>query len=192
MIKKTITFRDLDGNPLTEDFYFALNTAEITELVVVDKDLMSFFNKLENLKEDATVESVEKLSIDGAEVMTVFKKFIELSVGKRSEDGRRFIKNQEIRDDFLQTDAYSVLFVELCTNAGQAAEFVNGIVPSNFAEIVAQIEQANTTNAQTELSASTEPAWVTEGRIPTNDELKNATPEQIQLAFQRKTAETSQ
>ena len=36
---------------------------------------------------------------------------------------------QELRDDFLQTEAYSELFIELASDADAASSFVNGIIP---------------------------------------------------------------
>ena len=49
--------------------------------------------------------------------------------GEKSPDGKRCIKNQELRDAFAQTEAYSDLFMELATDAEAAARFINGIVP---------------------------------------------------------------
>ena len=60
------------------------------------------------------------------------KGFVEAalkSYGEKSLDGRKFVKNDEVRDNFQQTEAYSALFMELATNADAAAEFVNGIIP---------------------------------------------------------------
>lgn len=189
MIKKTITFKDLDGNDLTEDFYFGISTAEVTELVVMDEDLMGFFEKIAEHQEG------EPLPLKGGEVMRVFKAFISMSVGKRSEDGRRFIKNDDIRDDFMQTDAYPTLFMDLVTNPNEAAEFINGIVPGNLAEVVAKMpKDAETTDIQlpSQNDAPEMPAWYTEGRIPNESELVNASPELLREAFRRKAAQPSQ
>ena len=53
----------------------------------------------------------------------------DILYGEKSPDGKRFIKNQELRDAFAQTEAYSDLFMELATDAEAAARFINGIVP---------------------------------------------------------------
>ena len=57
------------------------------------------------------------------------KNFIFKAYGEKSPDGKRFIKSKEISEAFAQTEAYSQLFMELCTNETTMAEFVNGIVP---------------------------------------------------------------
>ena len=59
----------------------------------------------------------------------MFKDIILRAYGEKSADGKRFIKNQELRDAFAQTEAYSDLFMELATDAEAAAKFINGIIP---------------------------------------------------------------
>ena len=48
-----------------------------------------------------------------------------------SDDGKRFIKNEQLREEFSQTEAYSDLFMELASDADAASAFVNGIIPKN-------------------------------------------------------------
>ena len=63
-------------------------------------------------------------------IIDTMKDIILKSYGVKSPDGRRFIKNQEVRDAFAQTEAYSQLFMELATNAKAASDFVAGIIPA--------------------------------------------------------------
>ena len=67
--------------------------------------------------------------------MKVMKEIILKAYGVKSEDGKRFIKSEELSIAFSQTEAYSNLYMELCTNAAKAAEFVNGIMPAGLSEI---------------------------------------------------------
>lgn len=117
MIKKTIKYTDFDGNERTEDFHFNLTKAEITEI--------------EMSTEGGLVKMIEKLvaSQDSKRIIEIFKDLILTSYGEKSPDGRRFIKNQELRDSFAQTEAYSELFMELSSNSEAAANFMNGIIP---------------------------------------------------------------
>ena len=46
-----------------------------------------------------------------------FKRIIFLAYGVKSEDGKRFIKSDEIREEFSQTAAYSELFMQLALDA---------------------------------------------------------------------------
>ena len=181
MLKKTITYDDFDDNSVTEDFYFNLSKADLAEMELSQK------GGLEEYIKKIIAES------DGAKLVEIFKELLLKSVGRRSEDGRRFIKNQEIVDDFTQTNAYSELFVELATNADQGAAFINGIIPTSMQEAAkaAAAESLELPAVSDTPEAIREPSWITDGRVPTPAELKNATPEQISLAFQRKQAESN-
>lgn len=118
MIKKTMTYTDYDGNQRTEDFYFNLTKAEVAEME------MSTAGGLDKMINRIIAEQ------DGKRIIELFKDLVLRSYGKKSDDGRRFIKSQELREDFAQTEAYSDLFMELATDADAAAKFVNGIVPN--------------------------------------------------------------
>lgn len=117
MIKKTISYTDYDGNERTEDFYFNLTKAEVMEMeMTTDGGLQKMIEKIIQTS-------------DTKKIIELFKGIILKSYGEKSPDGRRFIKNDEIRDAFAQTEAYSQLFMELATDADKASEFVNGVVP---------------------------------------------------------------
>lgn len=117
MLKKTIKYTDFDGNERTEDFYFNLTKAEVTEM--------------EMSTDGGLAKMLEKIiaAQDSKRIIEAFKDLILRAYGEKSPDGKRFIKNQDVRDAFAQTQAYSELFMELAMNAEQAANFVNGIVP---------------------------------------------------------------
>jgi len=119
MLKKTITYIDFDDKKRTEDFYFNLTKAEVTEMEMsTDGGLAKMLGKI-------VAEQ------DSKKIIEAFKDLILRSYGEKSPDGKRFIKTQELRDAFSQTEAYSDLFVELSGNAEAAADFVNGIIPSS-------------------------------------------------------------
>lgn len=127
MIKKTMTYTDYDGVQRTEDFYFNLTKAEVAEMQV------STVGGLDKMIKQIISEQ------DGKRIIELFKDLVLRSYGKKSPDGRRFIKNQELRDDFAQTEAYSDLFMELATDADAASAFVNGIVP-NMDDLAAKVK----------------------------------------------------
>ncbi len=120
MIKKTITYEDFDGNERTDDYYFNLTKAEVMEL------RFSINGGLENMLDQIIKEQDQKQLIE------YFKKLVLASYGKKSLDGRTFMKNDEIREEFKSTMAYSEIFMELATDDKAAAEFVNGILPKDL------------------------------------------------------------
>ena len=117
MLKKTITSVDFNGNERTEDFYFNLTKAEVMEMEMSTVGGLS--------------EMIQKIvsAQDTPSIIKVFKDLILRSYGEKSADGKRFIKTPEMAEAFSQTEAYSVLFMELATDAEAAAAFVNGIIP---------------------------------------------------------------
>lgn len=125
MLKKTINYVDYNGSEREEDHYFNLSKAEIMEMELSTAGGLS-----------GMIQNIVKTQ-DGPAIMKIFKDIILKSYGKKSPDGKRFEKSEEISKAFEQTEAYSVLFMELVTDADAAAAFVNGIIPSDVAKEIA-------------------------------------------------------
>ncbi len=120
MLKKTITYTDYNGVERKEDFYFNLTKAEITEME------LSTTGGLSTVLQRIVSEQ------DQPQLIRMFKDLIIRSYGKKSDDGKRFIKNEQLSEEFTQTEAYNILFMELATDAEKAANFVNGIIPKEL------------------------------------------------------------
>lgn len=132
MLRREVTYTDFDGEVKTEVFYFHLTKAEILEFNLAYK------GGVIALLEDMVKEK------DMAKLVEYFKKLILLSYGEKTASGR-FIKNDEIRDAFKCTEAYSQLFMELATDANAGSEFVNGIIPKEAQQQIADTEVQNGT-----------------------------------------------
>ena len=117
MLAKKIAYVDYNGNPREEVFYFNLSKAEIMEMELGVAGGMT-----------RMIEAMVAAE-DGPGLSKLYKEIILKAYGEKSADGRRFVKSQELRDAFEQTDAYSELYMELVTDADKASEFVNGIMP---------------------------------------------------------------
>lgn len=118
MHKRSITYPDYNGNMLTEDFYFNISRAE-----VIDMQMSIAGGYDEKLKKIVA-------SNDQTELYRLFKEFIMTSYGVKSDDGKRFIKSKELTDAFMQSEAYSVLLVELTENDENGANFINAVLPN--------------------------------------------------------------
>lgn len=119
MLKKTITYKDYNGETRAEDHFFNLTQAECMEME------LSTTGGMQQLIERIVSEK------DNAKIVSMFKKIILASYGIKSPDGKYFRKSPEISKDFESTEAYSVLFMELATNGDAAAEFVRGVFPES-------------------------------------------------------------
>lgn len=121
MLKKTMTYEDYNGVERTEDFYFNLSKAELMEM--------------EMGVSGGYAEMIQKIvsAQDAPEIIKIFKDLILKSYGVKSPDGKRFEKSEALSAAFSQTEAYSMLFMELASDADAAAKFVNGIMPADIA-----------------------------------------------------------
>jgi hypothetical protein len=117
MLKRTITYQDFDNNERTEDFFFHLSQAEITQM-----DMST---------PGGLVEKIQRIvdAKDGTEIMKLFQEIILKAYGRKSADGRLFEKSEQISREFTWSPAYDILFMEICSNPDKAAAFINGIVP---------------------------------------------------------------
>lgn len=122
MITKPITYVDYNGVERTENFMFNLSKAEIMEMELTTTGGLA--------------EMIQRIvaAQDTPSIIKIFKDLILKSYGVKSPDGKHFIKSKELSTEFSQSEAYSVLFMELATDADAAASFVNGIVPSDVAK----------------------------------------------------------
>lgn len=122
MLKKTITYTDFNDNELTEDFYFRLSKPELTEL--------------ETEVEGGLLAKIKKIvaNNDYAEGMRMFHSLIIKSYGIKSEDGKSFVKSDEIALAFTQSAAYEVLYSEILADENSAVNFILGILPKDVAE----------------------------------------------------------
>lgn len=116
MLKKTIKYKDYDGNEREEDFYFNFTEAELSEMELSVKG---------GLKQK--LEAIVKAKNE-PEIVKHFKEIILLAYGEKSPDGRQFIKSPELSKAFSYTPAYSILFMELASDADAAAKFINGVI----------------------------------------------------------------
>jgi hypothetical protein len=170
MLKKTITYEDYNGVERTEDFYFHLNKSD---LVIWTAETMG-----------AGLEVYFKSVLargNHSEILAVFQRLIQMSIGVKSPDGREFIKNDEVREAFINTNAYQDLFMELMEDSAAAAEFVNGIMP---------------TGSRKNVNARNEPREYSHDELLSMDENqflaiagdpKHMSREHLMVAFERKT-----
>ena len=122
MLKKHVEYIDYNGNERKEYHNFNLNKAEIMEM-----ELSTSGGLAEMIQQSVA-------SQDSPKIVKIFKDLVLKSYGQKSLDGKRFIKNDQIREEFEQTEAYSIIFMELATDADAAAKFVNGIVPADLSK----------------------------------------------------------
>jgi hypothetical protein len=161
VLKKTITYKDFNDQEVSEEFFFHLSKAELVELEMSHQGGLS-----------ASLQRIVAAE-DGKGIIAEFKNIILTAYGKKSADGRQFVKNQQLRDEFASTEAYSTLFMELVTETDKAIEFINGVVPAGMADDVAKL-------AESPPVLTPVPETIPEPRIVTKAEMQEMSQEELQ------------
>lgn len=134
MLTKEITYTDLNGNQRTDTYYFNLTKAELLEY--------------DSSFEDGVLNYLTFLTKNGdkmkGKLVLAFKDLILRSYGEKTPNGR-FIKNEELREAFAASEAYSELFMEITSSEENAANFINAIIP--------QVPEAKTADNVTPIPA---------------------------------------
>ena len=121
MFKETVTYEDFNGDMQTDILYFNLSKSEMMDMEAsVEGGYAKFLEEI--------VKSEDKVSI-----MNAFLDLIKKSYGIKSEDGKRFIKNEVIVSEFEQSLAFEAFFEKLLNgDETYVNSFVTGIMPKDL------------------------------------------------------------
>lgn len=122
MYKRKITYKNFDGDEVTETLAFNLSETELLDLS--EEDAMFSASFLKRVSEEQ----------DPAVMFRVLRKVIALSYGEITTDGKRFMKSPEIMNGFLHSAAYDALIRELVTadDINDVSNMLIGIFPEHF------------------------------------------------------------
>ena len=97
MLKKTIPYIDLNG---VERKKVSISICQSRKLSRCRQALRAAMMQLKSIGAGA----------DGGQIMEFFEDLIKKAYGVKSEDGRRFMKSEEISRSFMESPAYEILF----------------------------------------------------------------------------------
>lgn len=126
MYKYTVKYHDYNDVEREEDLYFNLTKAELMRMEMSQAGGM-----------EAMLQQIIKEQ-DNKKIYAMFEEIVQSSYGVKSLDGRKFIKNQEVLDDFVQTEAYSEIVMHMLEDPDFANEFIRGIFPVDIQEQMAK------------------------------------------------------
>lgn len=117
MLKKTIKYENFNGEEIIEDFYFNITKNEVLQMELQTPGGYSAkIREMYNKKDTPTImKNMEEIVLN--------------AYGVKSADGRTFVKNDKVREEFKSTNAYSELMFELLTDADKAVAFIKGVMP---------------------------------------------------------------
>lgn len=136
MLKETVTYTDYDGKERTEDLYFNLEKHELIDLAFdLPDDIIVADEETGEIKEN---HMVEKLGDKG--IYKFIKDVIKKAYGVKSDDGRRFIKSDELTLEFTQTPMYDSILTKLTSDNDAATKFITTVIPANAAKDLPNIK----------------------------------------------------
>ncbi len=130
MLIRDITYQDGDGNTITETFHFHLTIREFVKLIGGNES-----STIEEALKELESKSIKEQVLE-------FDDFILSSYGVRSEDKKRFIKNDELREQFADSFAYDALFTEFVMSETAANDFIMALLPENLRGEFAKLQQS--------------------------------------------------
>lgn len=122
MQKLTIQFENFDGETVSEDLYFHLNIKELQAMEEWPVPLTKRIADLTNTQ-------------DGKKAFELMRDIIEVAYGERSEDGKRFVKNEEVLKNFTQGLAYDEVIIKFIDGSMDLAKFIEGLLPKKVFEL---------------------------------------------------------
>lgn len=178
MFKKTIKFETFNGEEVERDFYFHLSKSE----------LLAMANEADSMQE--RVKRIQATN-DVRAVIAEFRAIVEMSVGVRSEDGERFVKDIEAQSSLLASPAFDELLFELVNTPNAAVEFIKQLIPEKLQQELQEQMKIAAENASDPAHAALaagivddpRPAWIRENREPTPAELRTMSHAELSAAF---------
>ena len=189
MLKQTISYTDYNDQPKTVDLYFNLTKIEATDLFDLLPKMQHFVDITQGAQRDLTMEETKGM-------LEIIKALIQLSYGKRSDDGELFEKTPEIFNNFKSSAAYDEFVFGLFEDVEVLNNFVAGVMPRGLIEKAEALTNVDLPNGDVEvggeLNATVKevPAYIREDRNPTQKELSAMSNEELQEAFRRKISQS--
>ena len=116
MLKQRVKYEGFDGELIEEDLYFNLTRMDLIELNdrYESKDMAAYMDKI-----------VKEKNVK--ELYKVLKDIVLMAYGVKSEDGKRFIKNQTVKDEFAESLAFAQLIEDFHETDTAMSDFITGI-----------------------------------------------------------------
>ena len=119
MLKKTIKYTDFNGVEQTDDLYFHISkTSALTatdeiynDVINLGKELQAEAKILETMDgepnfDDPLSEESQFFAKTVRNLAKLIDRLIDMAYGRRSEDGKRFIRSKEVLNEFKSSAVY--------------------------------------------------------------------------------------
>lgn len=126
MFKITQKYTDYNGNERTDDLYFNFTEPQLRKFLMQQPEFSQ-----ENLAEIMATKDLNQM------LQTLQVLFVA-AYGKKSEDGRSFVKNKEIQEEFEGSAAFAQLMEDIMYKGDEKTveEFLINIFPAKFSDSI--------------------------------------------------------
>ena len=142
MLKKTIKYVDYNGTERTDNLYFHISKTSVltasndtyNEIMKIAEHLQNRAKVLEGLdaqtiNEENPFDPNNRVLAESIRMIAqLIDRLVDLSYGKRSDDGTKFIKNAQVLEDFKSSLAYEAFVEQMVSNPDEMIEFINQLV----------------------------------------------------------------
>lgn len=198
MLKQTVQYQDFDGANKTKNLYFNITIDDVIENADIEEELT-------DLQREFFDGTERELTLpEKARIVQVVKRFMKIAYGVQTKDPETgdllFDKSPLVWTRFTQTAAYDAFLLSLFDNEGNLEKFLQGVFPADVRQAVAErraqengqevlpidsyVKGQNVTPVAPE--GDPRPAWQRELREPTEEELRNMSQAEMQLAYRMK------
>lgn len=115
MFKHTVEYTDFNGVDRKEDLLFHLSLPEVTRLEAEIGESLEVHTK--NLVDNQ----------DMKQLLDFLERILLSSYGRKTSDGKSFLKNKNLREEFEYSQAYAEVFEQLLTVPDLARKFGQGV-----------------------------------------------------------------
>jgi len=131
MITREVTYIDYNDDEQTEKYYFDLTVPEMLELSFSSAgDIQSTLERLSNSRKVG-------------EIFQIIQALIFKSVGVKSDDGKRFVKNEAVLNEFKQSRGYEAFLMKMMQDTDYASKFIEQLIPQDRIKQIAGVEKVD-------------------------------------------------
>ena len=130
MIKKTLTYENVDGQMVHEDAYFNVDKTDINRMIANGnyEKMQDLASKLTEVTSDTDNHEVYALVLDTLNILC------HAAYGRRvkDEDKIRFVKNPKNTELFMDSEAYGAFVDDLTENPTALVDFMENLFPKSL------------------------------------------------------------
>lgn len=137
MLKQTVEYIDFNDNRATETLYFNITKTELSENLYLKDEIEQVQQELSGDEREMTPAEIQR-------ILDLVKTLMKLAYGVRSDDGKRFIKSEEVWTEFTQTAVYDAFLFSLFEEPENAVSFMLGIIPADLrSQVMSETTEPN-------------------------------------------------